>query len=69
MANFKGSKDGHTWEELMRRDYGSSDRFSGEQAIKNLALLQNWCEKKRIELTEKTVKDKKPHKPEEINRR
>ena len=53
MANLKGSKDGRTWEEVVRKEQSSEyNRFSDRQFIKNLTLLKKWCEKKIIELTE-----------------
>ena len=54
MANPKGSKDGRTWEEMIREDQTSKcNRFSDQQAMKNLTLLMKWSEKKIIELSEK----------------
>lgn len=60
MANFKGSKDGRTWEEVIRKEHSSGhSRFSVQQSLKNLTLLQKWCEDKIIELTEKKISDEK----------
>ena len=60
MTNARGSKDGRTWEEVIREEQSSGNsRFSHQQAIKNLTLLQKWCENKIIELTEKKIRDKK----------
>lgn len=60
MANLKGSKDGHTWEEVIRKEQNSGySRFSDQQVIKNLTLLMKWCEDKIIELTEKKIRDEK----------
>lgn len=53
-TNVKGSKDGCTWEEMSRKDQNSAhNRFSDQQAIKNLTLLKKWCEEKIIELNKK----------------
>ena len=54
MTNIKGSKDGCTWEEMSRKDQSlAHNRFSDQQAIKNLTLLKEWCEEKIIELNKK----------------
>lgn len=54
MANLEGSKDGRTWEEVIREEHSSGyNRFSDQQALRNLTLLKRWCEDKIIELTEK----------------
>ena len=54
MANLEGSKDGSTWEEVIRKDPNSGyNRFSTRQYINNLTLLKDWCERKIIELQEK----------------
>lgn len=51
MVDTKGSKDGSTWEELVRKDKSlAHGRFSNQQYIKNLTLLKKWCEKKISEL-------------------
>lgn len=54
MANIKGSKDGQTWEEMVREDKSlSNSRFSDQQALKNLILLMEWCGDKITELKRK----------------
>ncbi len=54
MTNIKGSKDGCTWEEISRKDQNlAHNRFSDQQAIKNLTLLKEWCEEKIMILTAK----------------
>lgn len=60
MANVRGSKDGRTWEEVIRKEHSSGySRFGDQQAIRNLTLLKRWCEDKIIELTEKKIRDEK----------
>ncbi len=68
MGDVKGSKDGCNWEEVLRKEHGSEyNRFSDWQYIKNLTLLQKWCEKKIMELTKKI--DEEGGKPKEGNKR
>ena len=62
MAKVRGSKDGLTWEEMIREKHGSEyNRFSDLQAINNLTLLKKWCEEKIIELTDKNKNGKDGH--------
>ena len=51
MKEIKGSRDGMTWEEKIRKEHNSEyNRFSNKQYIENLKLLSKWCERKIIEL-------------------
>ena len=51
MINIKGSRDGMTFEEKIRKEHDSEyNRFSNKQYIENLKLLSGWCERKIIEL-------------------
>ena len=60
IANVMGSKDGRTWEEVIREEQSSKyNRFSHQQSLRNLTLLMKWCEDKIIELTEKKIRDEK----------
>ena len=53
MLKNKGSKDGLTWEERIRKEDNSKfNRFSNRQYIKNLKILSKWCDKKIKELSQ-----------------
>ena len=52
MIKDKGSKDGLTWEERVRKEDNSNlNRFSNRQYIIHLKMLSKWCEKKIKELS------------------